>query len=99
MGITTMLFSEACQALYPRGSNLNYSGYPSHNCFAPAKPLNNPFFNSQWEIDNYNNHVRRYNQELKDYIECINTYVLATNNNINKIMAKANEAISTTRSL
>lgn len=39
---------------------------PSHLCSKPFKPFQ---FNSQWELDNFNEDVRRYKQCLADFID------------------------------
>lgn len=39
---------------------------PSHNCTKPFKPYQ---FNNQWEIDSFNDDVRRYRQCISDFIE------------------------------
>ena len=75
------------------GSNLGYSGYPSHDCNKPIKPYEPIFFNSQWDIDSYNSEVESYNLQLQDYINCIEEYIDNSNNDIKRIQEKAQEAI------
>lgn len=39
---------------------------PSNSCYKPSKPYQ---FNSQWEVDNYNNEVDRYKRCIQDFID------------------------------
>ncbi|MGE4340444.1 MAG: hypothetical protein AB7E55_31520 [Pigmentiphaga sp.] len=39
---------------------------PSHSCRKPYKPF---AFNSQWELDNFNDDVRRYRRCITDFVE------------------------------
>lgn len=75
------------------GSNLGYSGYPSHDCNEPVKPFKPYSFTSQWEIDSYNAQVKNYNSQLQDYIACLEEYTDNANNDIKRIQEKAREAI------
>lgn len=56
---------------------------PSHSCTKPVKPYE---FTSQWEVDNYNDEVRRYKNCIQDFVEeqndAINNHVNAKNNAI-----------------
>ena len=54
------------------GSNLDYFGYPQHNCKKPYKPYE---FRDQWELDDYKYSYNRY-------IKCINEYIENGNNDI-----------------
>jgi len=76
------------------GSNLDYYGYPSHNCDRPMKPYRPLIFNSQWEIDAYNAEVDRYSYEMEIYRDCIQAYIDNANNDIDEIRAKIEEAIN-----
>lgn len=75
------------------GSNLGYSGYPSHSCTKPIKPIKPYSFDSQWEIDSYNSQVEIYNSQLQLYISCIKEYIENSNNDIKRIKEKVQEAI------
>ena len=57
------------------GSNLDYFGYPQHNCKKPYKPYE---FRDQWELDDYKYSYNRY-------IKCINEYIENGNNDIQRI--------------
>ncbi|MGR5382331.1 hypothetical protein [Vibrio harveyi] len=39
---------------------------PSHSCSKPYKPYQ---FNSQYEVDSFNDDVRRYQQCINDFVE------------------------------
>jgi hypothetical protein len=76
------------------GSNLGYSGYPSHSCTKPMKPFKPYSFNSQWEIDSYNSGVNLYNMQLRQYSNCIQEYLENANNDIKRIKEKSQDAIN-----
>ncbi|CAK2846179.1 hypothetical protein CSB62_25795 [Vibrio splendidus] len=56
---------------------------PSHSCSKPYKPYQ---FNHQYEVDNFNEDVRRYK-------ECINDFVEEQNDAVRKHSNAAEEAI------
>ena len=39
---------------------------PSHSCYKPIKPYQ---FNSQWEVDSYNNDVETYKNCIQDFVD------------------------------
>jgi len=39
---------------------------PSHSCIKPYKPYQ---FESQWEVDSFNDAVRRYKRCISDFVE------------------------------
>ncbi len=39
---------------------------PSHSCSKPIKPYK---FTSQWELDSFNDEVRRYKSCIEDFVE------------------------------
>ena len=39
---------------------------PSHSCSKPYKPYS---FNSQWELDSFNDDVENYQQCIQDFVE------------------------------
>jgi hypothetical protein len=39
---------------------------PSHSCSKPFKPYR---FTSQWELDNFNDEVRRFRSCIEDFVE------------------------------
>lgn len=56
---------------------------PSPSCYKPSKPYK---FNSQWEIDNFNDEVQAYKR-------CINRFIEEQNEAMNTHQEAANEAI------
>lgn len=66
------------------GSNLGFLGYPKHDCHKPYYPTS---FSSEWERD-------RYIDEWNAFIDCINEYVEAGKNDIDRINEAQREAIS-----
>lgn len=56
---------------------------PSHNCTKPYKPYQ---FNNQWEVDSFNDDVRRYKQ-------CINDFVREQNDAMQAHQDAAEEAV------
>jgi hypothetical protein len=85
-------------ALVFGGSNLGFSGYPEHSCHKPIKPSQPFTFQSQWEVDIYNSSVDTYNSKISIYINCIQGYIDNAKNDIGRIKAKINDAISEARS-
>ena len=71
------------------GSNFGFGGYPDHYCNQPYKPYD---FSSNWEIENYN-------QELRQYISCIEEYAENAKNDIKRIIDKVDQAIEEANSL
>ena len=91
--LTILLYPLYVHAMVFGGSNLSFTGYPSHDCMKPTKPYKPYSFNSQWEVDSYNSEVESYNFELQQYLSCIDEYVENANNDIKRIKEKAQEAI------
>ncbi len=77
------LFVTPALALVFGSSNLGIFGYPDHTCSKPYKPYS---FTTQWEVDSFN-------AELTTYYKCIDEYVDAAKNDIDRIIEKANEAV------
>ncbi|RYG62107.1 MAG: hypothetical protein EON60_01000 [Alphaproteobacteria bacterium] len=63
------------------GSNLGFTGYPKASCSKPFKPFS---FTSQWDVD-------RYNNDLKRYADCVDEYMENANNDIKRIKESAND--------
>jgi hypothetical protein len=76
------------------GSNLSLSSYPSANCYKPSPPYEPYSLDSQWEVDNYNSEVDRYNMNMRIYTNCINTYVENAQNDIKRIKEAISDAIN-----
>ena len=86
--ILGLFFSSNIAGAFVFGSsNLGMFGYPDHTCTKPFKPYS---FDSQYEVDNYN-------LEVQMYVDCINDYVEAARNDIDRIVEKANQAVSEAR--
>lgn len=98
--VAVFLLSPNARAFVFGGSNLGVLGYPDHSCYAPySKPYRPYSFNSQFEIDRYNDDVDRYNREVREFIDCIRDYVDNASNDIERIKEKANAAIDEANSL
>ncbi len=82
------------EAIVLGGSNLAIFGYADHSCNKPSKPYKPYQFYSEFEIDNYNLSVRRYNSELDSYIDCIKEYIENSENDMRRIREKIQEAIN-----
>jgi len=65
----------------------------SHGCYSPTKPYKPYSFNSQWEVDSYNNSIRRYNNEVSDYKNCINDFIEEQNRGIKNHQTATQNAI------
>jgi len=74
-------------------------GYPSHKCDRPRKPIKPYDFSNQWEVDSYNDQVRRYNRQLEDFSNCIREYLDNASNDIDRIKEKAKAALDDFESL
>ncbi len=92
--LLVVLFPLSAYAFVYGGTNLGFTGYPSHDCIKPDKPYKPYSFNSQWEIDSYNSEVETYNSNLRVYSDCIDEYLENANNDIERIKQKAKEAIN-----
>ncbi|NBK98090.1 MAG: hypothetical protein EOM50_08730 [Erysipelotrichia bacterium] len=91
-------FHISSYAFVAGGTNFDIFGYPSHKCNKPySKPFKPYSFNSQWEVDAYNNQVRQYNYEIQEFVQCIETYVDSAKNDIERITEEANKAIRETQ--
>jgi hypothetical protein len=77
-------------------TNFGFSGYPDHTCLKPNKPFKPYSFNSEWEVNSYNNDVDYYNSQLQQYFGCIDEYIEGAKNDIKRIENKAKEAIDET---
>ena len=75
-------------ALVFGGSNLTFIGYPGFmgypecDCKKPYKPYQ---FNSQYEIDSFNDEVNRY-------IDCVNEYMENADNDMKRIKEAKDDA-------
>ena len=87
--IMFFIFMTNSQAVIFGGSNFDFSGYPKHKCSKPYKPYQ---FTDKYEVD-------RYNNELQHYINCIEEYVMNSNNDLKRVQEAAREAISEANSL
>lgn len=81
------------QAIVFGGSNLGIFGYSDHECTPPSKPYKPYSFSSQYQIDAYNAEVEQYNSKMRRYRDCIIEYVENAENDIKRVVEKANEAI------
>ena len=66
---------------------------PSHFCSKPVKPYKPYSFSSQWEIDNYNNQIDSFYDDVERYKSCIQDFVDEQNNQSNNHINAAQEAI------
>ena len=90
----------SAEAVVFGGTNMSFTGYPSPLCTAPyTKPYKPITFNSQWEVDQYNEEVRRYNSELESYYSCVREYLENAKNDISRIREKMNQVIDEANSL
>lgn len=83
--IAVLVITPALAFVYG-GSNLGFGGYPAHNCYKPHFPYGGEF-SSEWERDSY---VRDWNS----FIDCVNEYIDAGNNDIDRIREAQQNAIS-----
>ncbi len=64
-------------------SNLPLMGYPDHRCYAPSRP----YSNDRYAWDNFRD-------DANQYIDCINDYVEAGNNDIRRIQDAQRDALN-----
>lgn len=67
---------------------------PSHSCYKPTKPYKPYSFSSQWDVDNYNNELDTFADEVDIYKRCINDFVDEQNTAINTHKNAAESAIN-----
>lgn len=97
--ILVMTASTASAMIYG-GTNFGYRGYPDHDCsIFTTKPYRPFSFSSQWEVDQFNNELQEYLDEVQRFVECIEAYSDDANNDIKRIKEKANEAIDEANAL
>lgn len=48
---------------------------PSHYCVEPSKPIKPYSFDSQWQLDSYNDEVRNFNYDVETYKSCIDSFI------------------------
>jgi hypothetical protein len=87
-----LLVAFSCSAFAFGSSNLSF-GYPEESCRKPSKPFKPYSFNSQWEVDAYNNQVDSYNSDYQRYIRCVKEYLESAANDIKTIQQKMDEAV------
>jgi len=82
IGILVFLIPVSIASAYYFGrSNLTF-GYPDCNCYPPNKPYQ---FSSDYEVD-------RFRNEVNDYIDCVNSYLEAAENDIEQISDAMDDA-------
>lgn len=64
-------------------SNLPLMGYPDHRCYAPSRPYSDDRY--AWES---------FRADANRYIDCINEYVEAGNNDIRRIQDAQRDALT-----
>lgn len=65
------------------GSNLGFSGYPDPTCYKPSRPYD---LSNEYAVDSYNRGIREYR-------ECLETYLDNAQNDINRIKEKMRETV------
>jgi len=81
--IGLLAISTSASAYVVGGSNLDFLGYPKPECMKPTKPydLSNEYA------------VMDYNSDIKQYIQCVKTYIENADNDIERIQEAANDLI------
>jgi hypothetical protein len=65
---------------------------PSPSCYEPIKPFKPYSFNSQWEVDLYNDAIRMYGIEINNFRNCIQNFIDEQNMAIKKHLDAIDEA-------
>lgn len=81
--VVSVLISGAASAVVFGPSNFSFAGYPDHQCYAPNRPYSDDTY--AWE---------RFRADGNRYIECVNDYVEAGNNDIRRIRDAQQDARS-----
>ena len=69
------------------------SWQPSHSCYEPTKPTKPYSLDDEWEIDRYNSAIERYNYEVEDFRNCIQSFVDEQNEAIRQHRSAADDAV------
>ncbi len=76
------------------GSNFGSYLYPYHSCgLKPTLPVKPFSFSSQEVVEGYNQKIRKYNKEIKEFSNCINDYLENANLDMQRIREKSKEAV------
>lgn len=57
---------------------------PSPSCYEPVKPFKPYTFNSQWEVNSYNNAIDMYRIEVNNFRNCLQNFIDEQNEAIKK---------------
>lgn len=88
IALSAILVCGTASAYVMGGTNLGFSGYPTHDCRKPYEP----YGRSEYEIDQYRDDVNRY-------IRCVREYVENANSDIERIQEAQQDAINEVKRL
>lgn len=63
-------------------SNMSFTGYPDPRCYQPSVPFSDDHY--AWDS---------FRSQVRTYVDCVNNYVEAGNNDIQRIRDAQDEAI------
>lgn len=82
MMLAVCLVSTSATATVFGPSNLSFSGYPDPRCYEPSIPFSDEDF--AWDM---------FRSQLRSYVDCVNEYVEAGDNDIQRIRDAQAEAV------
>jgi hypothetical protein len=82
----SVLVIGSAQAFVVGPTNLSFMGYPEHNCHQPIRPYSNDRY--AWES---------FQSDAEEYVDCINDYVEAGNNDARRIRDAQDDALREAR--
>lgn len=82
VALFSVLITGTAMAIVIGPSNLPIFGYPDHHCHEPSAPYSNDRY--AWE---------GFRSDANQYIDCINEYVEAGNNDILRIQVSQQQAL------
>jgi hypothetical protein len=96
----TIYLPSGAEAMVLGGSNFPMLGYPDPECTKPVdRPIRPLDLGDPEEVDFYNSQVVEYNSEVHEYIDCIRAYIDNSNNDIERIKEKIQQAVDEAKSL
>ncbi len=83
LALALVIVSGSASAIVLGPSNFALNSYPDHRCYAPSTP----YSNDQWAWDNFR-------RDANAYIDCINEYIDAGDQDIRRIREAQQDALS-----
>lgn len=88
IALSAILVCGTASAFVMGGTNLGFSGYPSHDCRKPYAPYDRSSFA-----------VEQYRSDVQRYVRCMREYVDNANSDIERIQEAQQDAINEVKRL